>query len=406
MTPTPGPDRTATDRHPRFALRALLLGNLTVGTATLAPTGMLNELAVALSVSIARAGSLVWVGAIVVGIGAPLLAWWASAIDRRRLLIIALLCTGIGSAASALTTDFALQLALRILVVIGAAIFTPQAAAAVGLLVPGPRRAQAVAFVFLGWSVASALGLPLASYVGARVGWQGVYALFAIACLLQAALIRHALPSGLVAPAISTATWATVVRHRRLRLLLSVTAFQMAGQFTLFAYIAPEIRRRISEDPSSIAMLLFAYGAAGVAGNVIATRVVGRTGPGRGVVIALAAVVTGLLLLSVEGTSPAMVAAAMIVWGLGGFAANSMQQARLIAAEPMLASATVALNTSALYFGWAIGGALGAALMTAAAPHWLAPAAAAIVGLAIAASLLADRTTCDRPPRPPASPGS
>ena len=45
--------------------------------------------------------------------------------------------------------------------------------------------------------------------------------------------------------------------------------------------------------------------------------------------------------------------------GLGFAALNSMQQARLIAAAPPLASATVALNTSLLYVGQAIGSGVG-----------------------------------------------
>jgi DHA1 family inner membrane transport protein len=50
----------------------------------------------------------------------------------------------------------------------------------------------------------------------------------------------------------------------------------------------------------------------------------------------------------------------IFVWGLGFAAANSMQQARL--AAPTRAGSVVALSTSALYIGQAIGSALGSAL--------------------------------------------
>ena len=48
-------------------------------------------------------------------------------------------------------------------------------------------------------------------------------------------------------------------------------------------------------------------------------------------------------------------AAGIFSLGLGITAGNSMQQARLVAAAPTLASATVALNTSVLYVGQALG---------------------------------------------------
>jgi predicted MFS family arabinose efflux permease len=49
----------------------------------------------------------------------------------------------------------------------------------------------------------------------------------------------------------------------------------------------------------------------------------------------------------------------LVPWALGCFAVNSAQQARLVHISPALAPATVALNTSAMYAGQALGAALG-----------------------------------------------
>ena len=46
-------------------------------------------------------------------------------------------------------------------------------------------------------------------------------------------------------------------------------------------------------------------------------------------------------------------------WALGCFSSNSAQQARLGAAAPALAPALMALNTSAIYLGQAVGAASG-----------------------------------------------
>ena len=45
---------------------------------------------------------------------------------------------------------------------LGAAVFTPQAGAAIGFMSPPEHRGRAIAFIFLGWSLASVLGLPMA----------------------------------------------------------------------------------------------------------------------------------------------------------------------------------------------------------------------------------------------------
>jgi predicted MFS family arabinose efflux permease len=80
-----------------------------------------------------------------------------------------------------------------------------------------------------------------------------------------------------------------------------------------------------------------------------------------------------------------------VPWALGCFSSNSAQQARLVAIAPALASASVALNSSAMYGGQAIGAATGGWLIARGGLddlHW-----AAFAGLlaAMAASALAAR---------------
>jgi predicted MFS family arabinose efflux permease len=57
-----------------------------------------------------------------------------------------------------------------------------------------------------------------------------------------------------------------------------------------------------------------------------------------------------------------LMACGVAIWGLGFASTNSMQQVRLVAAAPSLASASVSLNTSVLYIGQAVGSAIGGAL--------------------------------------------
>ena len=84
------------------------------------------------------------------------------------------------------------------LAVIPPAIFTPQAAACVGLLVPAAQRGRAITFVFLGWSVASVLGMPLSAWIGGLFGWRWAFALVAVLALV---LLRRALQRRPSAPA-------------------------------------------------------------------------------------------------------------------------------------------------------------------------------------------------------------
>jgi DHA1 family inner membrane transport protein len=85
-------------------------------------------------------------------------------------------------------------------------IFTPQAAACVGLLVPPAQRGRAITFVFLGWSVASVLGMPIGAldrrHLRLALRLRGGRRL----SLVSAAWVWRTLPDGIKPPALSWAT--------------------------------------------------------------------------------------------------------------------------------------------------------------------------------------------------------
>jgi MFS transporter, DHA1 family, inner membrane transport protein len=166
----------------RFAPTALMLGNLVTGTSVLAPAGMLPELAVGLDVSIHTAGLLITFGALTLCVGSPLTAWLTSRIDRRRLLAATLAVFGIGNLASAAAPDYASLMVIRLVMLTVGALYTPQAAGTAALIVPAERRGSTIAYVFLGWSLAAAAGLPLVTFVGSHFGWKVAYLASSAVC--------------------------------------------------------------------------------------------------------------------------------------------------------------------------------------------------------------------------------
>jgi predicted MFS family arabinose efflux permease len=133
---------------------------------------VLNDIVRSLQVSVALGGQLIGAAAVVMAVGSPLLAGLLSGWDRRGLLVLALLWFAAGHLLSALATTYAALLPLRCLTMLGAAAFTPQAASAIAALTPPAQRGQAITFIFLGWSVASVLGMPLSAYVGETWCWR------------------------------------------------------------------------------------------------------------------------------------------------------------------------------------------------------------------------------------------
>ena len=159
----------------RFAPTALMLGNIVTGCSVLAPAGMLSELSSGLDVSIRDAGLLITFGAVMLCIGSPLTAWLTSRIERRTLLTTTLAVLALSNAASALAPDYATLLGVRLVMLAIGALYTPQAAGTAALIVSSDKRGSTIAFIFVGWSLAAAIGLPLITLVASRYGWRAAY---------------------------------------------------------------------------------------------------------------------------------------------------------------------------------------------------------------------------------------
>jgi len=375
----------------RAALLALLFGNLVIGTGVLLPAGIINELSRDLNVTIPRVATLIGFGAIVLCIGAPVLAFLTNRIDRRMLLVGCLLVFALGHAASSLAPNFEMLLAIRLMMIAAAAVFTPQAASTIGVFVAPERRAAGVAFIFLGWSLANAVCLPLSSLIAAHLGWRASYDVLAALCVVSAISLWLTLAGRLYVAPMSVSSWLTVFRSRQILAVLLVTGLSLAGQFTLFPYLAPEFKRIASDDPALIALALAVFGAGGVLGTLIMARIVGRIGTTTAIALCLGNTALGLVVWAAFAQDAVTAIAAIALWGLAFSSSNSLQQARLIGISPELASASVALNTSILYVGQAIGTSIGAALISAGRPDLMGWVGASIVICALCMSIFVAR---------------
>ena len=238
-------DRTAQ----RMALWSLLFGNFVVGTGVLLPAGLLNVLAADLQVPPTTAGLLLFAGGLVVGVGAPVLAGLTSRFDRRVLLAATAAIYAVGHGLAAVAPEFWSLLIIRTLTMVSAALFTPQAAATVGLLVPPEKRSAAIAFIFIGWSMASVVGIPMGSILGAEFGWRATFFAMAGLSVLACIGVLVSLRRGLRVQPLQFSSWVAVFKNPILLCIMAVTLLSMSGQFTVVSYLAPVLRDAFAATP-------------------------------------------------------------------------------------------------------------------------------------------------------------
>jgi len=368
----------------------MMFGNFVIGTGIMAVPGTLNELSTSLQVSVATAGQLISAAALLMCLGAPFFAAIVAGWDRRRLLALSMVWYAVLHLACAWAPNFATLLFLRVLAVIPPAIFTPQAASCVGLLVPTEQRGRAITFVFLGWSVASVLGMPLMAFIGGTLGWRAAFVCVALLSVVSAIWVWRAMPDDVKPPALSLAAWRQTFRSRALMVCVAVTMLYAAGQFVLFSYLAPYYKYKLAVTPGELSLMFLWFGAFGFIGNLIMSRSIDRIGVERAVMIAIGLIAFSFLIFPLGVNIPLM-ALVCVPWALGCFSSNSGQQARLVAIAPSLAAASVALNSSAMYAGQGVGAAAGGWLIAHVgmdALHW---AGLAVLLLSMAVSAAATR---------------
>ena len=352
--------------------------------------GTLNDISASLAISIPAAGQLISAAALLMCLGAPLLAGVVSAWDRRQLLTGCMLWYGVMHMVCAAMPSFETLLVARVLTVVSPAVFTPQAAACVGVMVPPHQRGRAISLVFLGWSVASVVGMPIGSWVGGSLGWRYAFVLVGLLSCASAAWVWQTMPAGIKPSAFTFDTWRRTFQSSGLLLCVAVTALYSAAQFVLFSYFAPYFKVTLNISPVQLSLMFAWFGAFGFLGNLWISHRIDRMGAAKSVTLALGLIACSLTLWPL-GNSLLMAGLILVPWALGCFAANSAQQARLVGLAPDLAPGSIALNTSAMYAGQAIGAASGGWLIAQGHMTRLHAAGLAILFLSIIVSAYATR---------------
>jgi predicted MFS family arabinose efflux permease len=237
-------------------------------------------------------------------------------------------------------------------------------------LVPAEKRPAAVATIFMGWSISAVVGMPLGSLIATHFGWRYGFLLVAVLALVGVIWVWRVIPNGLTVPKLSLDSWRQVAQSKRLLLILSVTLISSTGQFTVLTYVAPYLSNQVNATSFAFAALMAFNGLSGVAGSVWVTRNVGRLGVEKTVRRASTALALGLALWAIASLTvvPQWSAWLLLIlgcaaWGSGSFATNATQQGRLAGVAPALASASIALNSSAMYAGQAAGALVGGVLI-------------------------------------------
>lgn len=337
-------------------MRLLMLGNLVVGSGSLVIAGILTPISRDLHVSVATAGQFMTAYALAFALSAPMVAVLLGKWCRKRVLMLALGLFALAAGLGAVSPNFEMMLASRVLAGIAGAMFSPNAAAVATLLAPPEQRGRAIAVVFGGFTLATVFGVPLGSYLGLQIGWRETLAQVSAASVIMLIFLVRGLPEGLQVPRVQLAGWVQLGRDKTVLMLLGVSLLQIAGTYTVFGFIGPFLANRVqSASADQIALMLMLFGAAGFIGNWLGGRAIDRFGPAKITAVNITLVTAGLLTVAQSEGSLTVLLTGIVLWGGNVFSINTAQQTLLVTYKPALTAALLPANSSVLFAGQALG---------------------------------------------------
>jgi DHA1 family inner membrane transport protein len=349
---------------PRTApiLAVLFAGAFIMGCAEMLVVGLIDLIAVDLSVSLAAAGALVTANALGLAIGGPLLTFLVTRFDRRPVLIGATLLFVLGNLLPALGGDYAIFLVARVLIGAVQGLFIAAAMVTSTSIVPPERAGRAMALVISGFATSSALGLPLGTLLGQAVGWRGAFtAVVVLAALILAAAVVL-LPSVPSAPQHGALGQARAAFAPRVLGLLGLCAVIFVAIQSALTYVVPFLDRVTGVSGPAVSAYLLAYGVATTVGSMVGGRFADTNARGA-LIVGTIGVTASLLAWVLFGGNAVVVFLCVVGMGLFGMGMAPSLQHRVVSLAGPGAALAASLPASAVNAGIAIGSLAGGAAL-------------------------------------------
>lgn len=356
--------------HVGLVILALAVGGFAIGTTEFASMSMLPLFAEGLGIDAPTAGHAISAYALGVVVGAPLITVLGARLPRRRLLLMLMAMFTLFNGLTGLSPTYHWMLLFRFLAGLPHGAYFGVAALVASSLVPPNRRTRAVGQMFLGLTVATIAGVPLASWLGQAVGWRWSFALVALLGIATMSAVLAFATNTPADPDASPLRELGALKRPQVWLTLGIGAIGFGGMFAVYTYLA-DILLRVTHMPlDSVPWVMGVFGVGMTLGNMVvpvfADRALMRTA---GALLLWALVV--LAVFPFTAGNVWTLGATVFFIGIGG-ALGTVLQTRLMDVAGDAQALAAALNHSAFNTANALGPFLGG-LAIAHGYGWTSP---------------------------------
>lgn len=341
------------------AVLAMSLGAFVLVASEFMPVSLLTPIAADLHISEGQAGQAIAISGLFALLTSLFISSVAGRMDRKVLLLSLTLLMMVSGTVVAMAPNYLVFMVGRALIGVAIGGFWSMSAATAMRLVPEQQVPRAMAILNGGNALATVVAAPLGSFLGSVIGWRGAFF-----CVVPVAAIAFAwkfasLPAMRNDGEQGAASLFSLLKRPPVVLGMIAVSLLFMGQFTLFTYLRPFLESVTQVSISTLSLVLLLLGVSGFIGTTLIGSFLGdglyRTLVAIPLMMAMVAVA-----LVIYGSSLALVAVLLAVWGLIGTSAPVGWWTWLAKTLPRDAEAggglMVAVVQLAIMFGATVGG--------------------------------------------------
>ncbi|MFJ6011810.1 MFS transporter [Streptomyces sp. NPDC092952] len=346
-------------RRASLAVPVLALGVFGIITTEMGMVGVLPRISAELGVTPSDAGWLVGAFALVIAVSGPFTTLLASGIDRKKVLAAAIAVFAVSNAVYALTTQYGVMLAFRIVPALFHPVFFAVALASAARLASGQDATRATTTVFGGVTVGFAFGVPLTSYLADHLSLAAAFWFGALVNLLALLGILRFVPPMPVERRSSYGAQLSVLKRTGTWLSIVSVVLVFASMFSVYGYFAEYLGQVTEMGGTWVSAMLMAFGVVMILGNFAFGGLLRRSPVRTAVAYPVLCLLVYVLVYAV-GPLLAPMVAVVLVWGAvhsGGLVVSQNWLGRDAADAPEFGNSLfISFSNLGITLGTAVGG--------------------------------------------------
>ncbi|WP_028590272.1 MFS transporter [Paenibacillus massiliensis] len=371
--------------HSKWKVYVLALVSFLVGTSEYIISGILDQIAQTLGVTVAAAGQLITVFSLTYAIGTPILMAVTAKLDRRKLLLYSLGLFVIANLLSFVLPGFGMFIVSRIVMALGAGIVVVTALSiAASIAAPG-QQASSIATVTMGFTASLIVGIPIGREISQLFGWKAVFLGIAVSGIIALIVLALTIPRMKGDEPVPLGRQIGLLVRPDVALGLGITFFWLGGYSLAYTYISPYLLEVSQLNESLLSVALLVFGIASLVGSKAGGFLTDRRGVTFTLIGGMMLHIISLLLLAMAHSIISLFAF-LILWSFAAWSSGPTQQYNLASLAPESSGVMLSLNQSTMQLSMAVGAGLGGIIIeqiSLASVIWFAALGVAIAAVGV-----------------------